>query len=576
MKMILRYLKPMAGRMTAGLLIKLLGTFMDLAIPWILSYILDIVVPAKSRPLIWSWGGLMVICAISAMAGNVIANRFAAKVARDATERIRHDTFVKISTLSASQIDTLTIPSLISRLSSDSYNVHHMIGMMQRLGVSAPILRIGGITITLTMDTVLTLFLLFILPLLAVVVLIISSRGIRLYTKVQEAQDMLVRKVQEFMGGVRVIKALSKTGYERDRYDEINLELVNREFKAGVVMSITNSVMNLFLNCGLAAVILVGANRVNEGVTQPGTLIAFLSYFTIILNAMLGITRLFTNLSRGIASANRIDEVLALGPQLKTGERNHKETDTHISFENVSFSYNGISDDLSDISFELKAGETLGIIGPTGSGKTTIINLLMRFYDPRAGVIRIDGDDIKSLESGELHGRFGVVFQNDFLFEDTIRTNIDFGRNCSDEDIRLAAETAQAAKFIEEYPDGYEHPLTVKGSNLSGGQKQRMLISRALAGKPDILILDDSSSALDYATDAALRRAIHEHYGGTTSIIIAQRVSSIMNADLILVLDGGRIIGKGTHEELMQSCQDYIDIANTQMEAQALETEAKV
>ncbi len=575
MKMVLRYLKPMAWRMAGGLMIKLLGTFMDLAIPWILSYILDSVVPTGSRPLIWIWGGLMVVCAVIAMAGNVIANRFASKVARDATVRIRHDAFVKISTLSASQIDNLTIPSLISRLSSDSYNVHHMIGMAQRLGVRAPILLIGGITITLTMDRALTLVLLFILPLLGVVVWIVSSRGIPLYTKVQEAQDILVRKVQEFMGGVRVIKALSKTDYERNRYDEINREVVNRDFKAGVVMSITNSVMNLFLNCGLAAVILVGAYRVNAGVTQPGTLIAFLSYFTIILNAMMGITRLFTNLSRGVASANRIDEILALGPELAIGEKNHKDTEAHISFEDVSFSYKGISDNLADISFELKKGETLGIIGPTGSGKTTIINLLMRFYDPRTGVIRIDGDDIKSLDSGQLHGRFGVVFQNDFLFEDTIRTNIDFGRNCSDEDIRLAVETAQAAEFIEEYPDGYEHLLTVKGSNLSGGQKQRLLIARALAGKPEILILDDSSSALDYATDSALRRAIHEHYGGTTSIIIAQRVSSIMNADLILVLDDGRIIGKGTHEELMRSCQDYIDIANTQMEAMALGAEAK-
>ena len=236
------------------------------------------------------------------------------------------------------------------------------------------------------MDRVLTLILLFILPLLAVVVWIVSSRGIPLYTKVQEAQDILVRKVQEFMGGVRVIKALSKTDYERSRYDEINREVVNRDFKAGVVMSITNSVMNLFLNCGLAAVILVGAYRVNAGVTQPGTLIAFLTYFTIILNAMMGITRLFTNLSRGMASANRIDEVLSLGPKLTIGEKNYKETDALVSFENVSFSYNGISDDVSDISFELKAGETLGIIGPTGSGKTTVINLLMRFYDPGSGL----------------------------------------------------------------------------------------------------------------------------------------------------------------------------------------------
>ena len=568
MRMVLRYLRPKYAAMAGGFCIKFTGTVMDLAIPWILSYILDNVIPLRDRGLIWIWGGIMVLCSLLALGGNVLANRLAAKVARDATERIRHDVFVRITRLSARQTDEITIPSLISRLSSDSYNVHQMIGMAQRLGVRAPILLIGGIIVTLSLDLYLTLVLIAILPLLTLVVYFVSKHGIPLYTKVQEAQDVLVRKVQEYMGGVRVIKALSKTDYEKERYDEINREVVGRDRRAGMIMGITNPVMNLFLNTGLAAVIVVGAYRVNGGNAQPGTLIAFLSYFTIILNAMMSITRLFVNMSKGIASAERIEEVLGYGEDMPVGGRDHRDTGHHIEFDNVSFSYGGVRHNLSGISFSLKRGQTLGIIGATGSGKSTLVSLLMRFYDADGGVIRIDGDDIRGMTPHELHTKFGVAFQNDFLFEDTIRENIDFGRGCPDEDIRTAVETAQAAGFISEYDDGIEHMLTVRGTNLSGGQKQRLLIARALAGRPEILVLDDSSSALDYATDSRLRKAIHENYSGTTSIIIAQRISSIMNADLIIMLDDGKIIGMGRHEDLMRSCPDYAEIAEAQMEAE--------
>ena len=568
MRMVLRYLRPKYAAMAGGFCIKFLGTIMDLALPWILSYILDNVIPTRDRRAIWLWGGIMVICSILALVGNVVANRLAAKVARDTTERIRHDVFVRITRLSARQTDELTIPSLISRLSSDSYNVHQMIGMVQRLGVRAPILLIGGIIVTLSLDLYLTLVLIAILPLLTLVVYAVSKHGIPLYTKVQEAQDILVRKVQEYMGGVRVIKALSKSDYERERYDEINRDVVKKDQKAGMIMGITNPVMNLFLNTGLAAVIVVGAFRVNSGAAQPGALIAFLSYFTIILNAMMSITRLFVNLSKGAASAGRIEEVLNYDDDLLIGERDSKDSDYHIEFDDVSFSYGGVRDNLSHISFRLKRGETLGIIGATGSGKSTIINLLLRFYDADSGTIRISGDDIRGMGSSELHTKFGVAFQNDFLFEDTIRENIDFGRGCTTEDILAAAETAQASDFISKYDDGLMHMLTVRGANLSGGQKQRLLIARALAGRPKILILDDSSSALDYATDSRLRKAIHDNYADTTSIIIAQRISSIMNADLIIMIDDGKIIGSGTHEQLMSSCPDYAEIAEAQMEAE--------
>nr|MBQ4318745.1 ABC transporter ATP-binding protein [Clostridia bacterium] len=461
--------------------------------------------------------------------------------------------------------DKFTIPSLISRLTSDTYNTHHMIGMMQRLGIRAPILLIGGIVVTLTLEPVLALVLIATLPPLAIVVYVVSKKAIPLYTKVQEAADTMVRKVQENMTGVRVIKALSKSDYETERFDEINAEVVKREQRSGMITSLSNPTMNLLLNTGLTAVIIVGAYRVNAGDTQPGKIIAFLSYFTIILNSVMMINRMFVMLSKGIASGNRIAEVLDAEPELLTEEIPAEKTDKHVVFDNVSFSYNKVENNVTDINFALKRGQTLGIIGATGAGKTTIINLLMRFYDPDKGRVLIDGEDVRSIDAQRLHSMFGAAFQNDFIIADTIRENIDFGRGLTDEQIKKAAAAAQAADFIAEKEGGYDYELTVKGANLSGGQKQRLLVARALAAEPDILILDDSSSALDYKTDAKLRQAINEHYSGITTVIVAQRISSIKHADHIIMLEDGNIIGQGTHEELLKSTPEYKEISDAQM-----------
>lgn len=565
MKKIMHYLRPYVSLMCLGLTIKFIGTLMDLALPWILSYIIDDVVPRGSKTGIFLWGGVMILCAAVSILGNISANRIAAKVSRNTTEHIRHDLFVRTMRLSCAQTDRFTLPSLISRLTSDTYNVHNMFSMIQRMGVRAPILLIGGICVTITLEPVLTLVLVAVLPLIALVVWLVSRRGIPLYTSVQNAIDRIVRKVQENMTGVRVIKALSKSDYERARFDEINKDAVRCEQRAGMVMNITSPVMNLLLNGGLTAVIVVGAFRVNAGLTQPGKIIAFLSYFTIILNAMMMVTRIFVMLSKGSASGRRIAEVLEAEPDFELTERNHVDNGYHIEFDNVTFSYNKTEPNISELSFGLRHGQTLGIIGATGSGKTTIVNLLMRFYDPDSGVVRIDGDDIRGIPEDELRKRFGVVLQNDFLMADTISENIRFGRDISDEDILRAAELAQADAFIREKEDGYNYVLTVMGANLSGGQKQRMFIARALAGNPEILILDDSSSALDYKTDAALRSALRRSCEGVTKVIVAQRVSSIRSADLIIMLDDGRVIGKGTHSELMKNCESYREIAETQM-----------
>lgn len=566
MKKIILYLRPNVLRMVLGVIIKFIGTIMDLFLPWILSYLIDEIVPRENIGEILFYGFLMVVCSVTAWLGNVIANRMASRVARNTTQSIRHDLFSKISYLSCRQTDEFTIASLESRLTSDTYNIHQMIGMMQRLGIRAPILLLGGITMTLFMEPVLTLVLLATLPFVALVMFYISSKGIPLYTKLQKSVDTMVRVVRENASGIRVIKALSKTEYEKNRFYGVNRELVKNDTKASVTMAASNPLMNLFLNAGLTLVVVVGAFRVYGGAAQAGTILAFLTYFTIILNAMLSINRMFVMFSKGSASAKRISEVLDAPEDLTIGDRDHVDNGYHITFENVSFTYNsGAMDVVSNISFALKKGETLGIIGATGSGKSTIINLLIRFYDPDSGTIRIDGDDIRGIPMAELRAKFGIVFQNDVLFSDTIEENISFGRGVDKMSIKRAVDSAQAGSFINDLENGLDYRLTIRGSNLSGGQKQRVLISRALAAKPEILILDDSSSALDYQTDAKMREALSKYFRGATTIVVAQRVSSIKHADHIMALDGGEIIGYGTHEELMKNCAEYAQISDSQM-----------
>ncbi|HIW58097.1 MAG TPA: ABC transporter ATP-binding protein/permease [Firmicutes bacterium] len=566
MKKIILYLRPNVFRMVWGVIIKFVGTIMDLFLPWILSYLIDEIVPKENIGEILFYGFLMVVCSVTAWLGNVIANRMASRVARNTTQSIRHDLFSKISYLSCRQTDEFTIASLESRLTSDTYNIHQMIGMMQRLGIRAPILLLGGITMTLFMEPVLTLVLLATLPFVALVMFYISSKGIPLYTKLQKSVDTMVRVVRENASGIRVIKALSKTEYEKNRFYGVNRELVKNDTKASVTMAASNPLMNLFLNAGLTLVVVVGAFRVYGGAAQAGTILAFLTYFTIILNAMLSINRMFVMFSKGSASAKRISEVLDAPEDLTIGDRDHVDNGYHITFENVSFTYNsGAMDVVSNISFALKKGETLGIIGATGSGKSTIINLLIRFYDPDSGTIRIDGEDIRGIPMAELRAKFGIVFQNDVLFSDTIEENISFGRGVDKMSIKRAVDSAQAGSFINDLENGLDYRLTIRGSNLSGGQKQRVLISRALAAKPEILILDDSSSALDYQTDAKMREALSKYFRGATTIVVAQRVSSIKHADHIMALDGGEIIGYGTHEELMKNCAEYAQISDSQM-----------
>ncbi len=568
MHLIIQYLKDFVRRVIASMTLKTLGTIGELMIPYILEHIIDSVVPQGNFKLVIMWGIGMIAAAIIVRYMNVISNRMAVDVARDSIRNVRHELFRKTMYLSGTEFDEFGLPSLTSRMTSDSYNVQNFFVQLQTMGMRAPMMLIGGIIVTMTMDPVLSLVLCIMIPILGVAVFIITRYGIPLYDKVQRSLDTVVRIMRENITGIRVVKALSKEEYEKNRYQKANDKLTHDDIRANVIMALPSPLMQLFLYVGLALVVIIGAHRVNNGIIQPGVILAFLTYFNMVLQGVMGLNRIFMMASKAIASANRIDLVLQTEmdqPRLPL-EGHTIDTDSHIVFDHVTFGYHEADEKcLYDISFSIGKGESLGIIGATGSGKTSIINLLMRFYDTDEGGIYINGKDVRTYAREELRTMFGVAFQNDTIFHETLRENISFGRNLDDEAVRKAAHSANIDDFIEALDEGYEYMADIKGMNLSGGQKQRMLVARAVAGSPDILILDDSSSALDYKTDAALRKAIQTDYADSTLIMIAQRVSSIMSLKHILVLDEGKMIGYGTHEELLKTCPVYQEIYQSQM-----------
>jgi len=566
MKTIGRYVRPYTGIIAFTMALKLAAALLDLLIPSFLARIIDDVVPTGSSGGIFFWGGVMLVCALFSMFTNMYANRIAARTSGRMTQTLRHDLFSKLSYLSSAQLDRVSIPSAVSRLTTDTYNLNQLFNRVQRIGVRAPILLVGGIAITLIMDPALTLVLVATLPFIALLVWYVTTKSVPLYTRQQGILDRLVRTVQENITGVRIIKALSRVPHEKKRFEEVNQGLSLTEEQAGSVMALSNPAASFILNIGLVMVVAAGAWLVNAGRSTTGNIIAFLNYFTIILNAMLGITRVFVMYSKGKASALRVEEVLLLPEDLAVIKADAPGPGPyHIQWENVSFSYNKRQDNLSDISFALKRGQTLGVIGATGSGKSTLIALMLRLYEADSGRILIEGQDIRAIPREQLYGKMGIAFQNDFIMADTLKENIRYFREISDEDILRAVEDAQAASILKEKEQGLLHRAAVRGQDLSGGQRQRLLIARALAGQPEILILDDASSALDYQTDARLRGALARNYPEATKIIIAQRVSAIMGADHILVMEEGRIESAGTHEELMKNSDIYRSIADTQM-----------
>ena len=570
MKLIFQYMSRRIRRISLGMAVKILAAFLELLIPYVLEYIIDQLAPKGQAGPVIGWGLAMAGLAWAVRWGNIFANQSAVYVSQDCTREIRQDLFQRTVTLSGAQADQFGLPSLISRMTSDSYNVQNFITSSQTVGVRAPIMLVGGVCVALTMDLALASILCVLAPVMTAIVIFVSRKGIPLYDRVQREVDEMTRVMRENVTGARVVKALRKEQYEERRFQAVNGRLTRSDLTASAVMAIPAPAVQMFMNLGLILVVLVGAKRVDSGAAEPGVILAFLIYFNLILHSAMSFNRIFILLSKATASADRIAEVLAAPedqPPLTLPEE-RPENGAFLEFDHVSFTYTGTQaaeKSLDGVSFRLNRGETLGIIGATGAGKSTVVRLLMRFYDAQEGAVYVDGQDVRTYEKKALREKFGAVFQNDVIFAESLEENITLGRPLTEEEVFRAAEDALAADFIAAKPGGYGYIAGIKGANLSGGQKQRLCIARALAARPEILILDDAASALDYRTDAKLRQALRERYEGVTAVIVAQRVSSVMGADKVLVLDEGRVIGCGTHRELLERCGVYRDIYQSQM-----------
>ena len=566
MKTILSYLRPHAPRVAAGVTVKFSAAVLELLLPLLLAHIIDDCVPAGDLPGVFRAGGLMLLMAFGAAFCNITANRMAAWVSMDMTRRLRRDLYRRTLYLSQAQLDRFSASSLVSRLTNDTYNVHQMFDKIQRGGIRAPMLVLGGLVLTFFQAPPLALVQLAVCSATFLAIWAVTRKGIPRYTRAQEAVDTVVRVLRENASGVRVIKALACQGRERERFAAASLDARRAEEDAGRIMSAANPLSDFLLNLGLVLVVLAGALLVDRGRLASGQIVAFLSYFTLIQTATLGLAKLFVKFSKGVASARRIEEVL-LAPEDQTA-RLPEAADAggpELGMENVSFSYLGVEKDLDGASFLLNKGKTLGILGPTGSGKTTLVSLLLRLYDADGGIVWVGGRDVSTLDREALRGRFGAVFQNEALLNDSVYENISFLRGLSREDVTAAARTAQAWDFIERLPGGLDARLDIRGANLSGGQRQRLLIARALAARPGILVLDSADSALDYRTAAALHAAIRRDFPGVTLVVISERVASLRDADLILVLEEGVIAAQGTHARLLETCGRYRRMAELQM-----------
>lgn len=565
MKRILSYYKFYKFKLVLVIIVKIIGTALDLVIPFLLSFILDKILPnidVNNYLNIIYYGLLMILCSVLAFIFSFKANQMASYIGSKCAEILRNDLFKKIENLSLEQVDEISMPSLISRISTDTYNENQLYNMILRIGLRAPVLFFGGIIASLLLNVKLTLIMLACIPVVFFIIFLIGKIGIPLFSSIQNSLDYLVQTLREDITGIRVIKALAREDYEKNRYDKVNKKVIEYEIKSAKVMNVLNPLVTLIMNICLTLVVLFGAILFskNHNDVTPGQIIAFLSYFNIILTSMVSMSRIFIIYSKAKASAERINYVF----DLKTDDNNIKnDVSSHfIEFRNVSFSYSKKELNLKNINFTIEENQSFGIVGATGSGKTTLLNLLLGFYKVDEGEIFFNYKNIKSHSKNDLLINFGIVFQNDLLFNMSIKDNVDFYRNLNNLDINKALYTAQA-DFA--FKIGLDKIIDAKGNNLSGGQKQRLLIARALASSPKILILDDATSALDYKTDSLFRKSLKENYIDTSLIVVSQRISSLINLDKILIIDHGEIANYGKHEDLIKESKIYQEIYLSQM-----------
>ncbi len=518
---------------------------------------------------IWRVGGLMLLVTMGGTIAAVVGIFFSSKVATGFGKIVRAKLFTRVEQFSLHEFDTVSTSSLITRTTNDTTQVQQVMIVMLSMMITAPITLVAGIILALNQDVGLSWILVVVIPILVASIIILMVNAIPLFRAMQVKLDKLNLILDEGLTGVRVVRAFDRQRYEERRFDEANLELTSIAIKVNRLIASLMPIMMLCLNVSSVAILWFGANRINNNQMQLGALIAFLQYAMQILFALLMVSMLFIMLTRAAASADRINEVLDILPEINDPDQ-AKLADKqrgYVEFQDVTFSYPGAEEPaLSNITFSARPGEVTAIIGGTGSGKSTLISLVPRFYDIDSGRILVDGVDVREMSQEHLRAKIGLVPQKVVLFSGTIADNVRYGKeDASDEEVQHAAEVAQASDFIERMQDGFDAVIAQGGTNVSGGQKQRLSIARALVRKPEIYMFDDSFSALDFKTDARLRAALKKETRESTVFIVSQRVSTVMDADQIIVLDEGRIAGIGTHRELMKTCEVYYDIVSSQL-----------
>jgi ATP-binding cassette, subfamily B, multidrug efflux pump len=580
---LLRFMKPYRALLMLVVVLAFLQAIANLYLPTLFANIVDNGIIKGDTGYIWRTGGIMLLITLAGTLAAVIGIFYSSQVASGFGKIIRGKLFTHVSQFSLHEFDTVSSSSLITRTTNDTTQVQQVMILMLNMMITAPFTLIAGIILALNQDVGLTWILVVVIPILVGAILILMSQAIPLFRIMQKKLDKLNLVLDEGLTGVRVVRAFDRQQYEERRFDEANLDLTNVAIKVNRLVASLMPIMMLCLNVSSIAILWFGAIRINNGQMQVGALIAFLQYAMLILFALLMISMMFIMLPRAAASADRINEVLAIEPEIKDSDQ-VKRADKqkgYVEFQNVTFSYPGAEEPaLSNISFSAVPGEVTAIIGGTGSGKSTLVSLIPRFYDideetgATGGHLLVDGVDVREMSQEHLRSKIGFVPQKAVLFSGTIAENIRYGKeDATDEEVRYAADVAQATEFISEMLDGFNSVIAQGGTNVSGGQKQRLSIARALVRKPEIYVFDDSFSALDFKTDARLRAALKQETRESTVLIVSQRVSTIMDADQIIVLDEGRIAGIGTHRDLMRSSEVYREIVSSQLSLEEIAEE---
>ena len=580
MKQILKYLKEYKKECICAPLFKLLEASFELIVPLVMAAIIDNGITASDKSYIWKMGGVLVLLAAVGLISSVTAQYFAAKAAVGFSTKLRHILFEKIESLSFSKMDTVGTSTLITRMTSDINQVQSGVNLVLRLFLRSPFIVFGAMAMAFTVNVRAAMVFVVTIPLLSIVVFSVMAASLPLYKKGQSSLDTVLSHTRENLEGTRVIRAFNKQNDEIDSFNRDNEFLTNMQQVVGRISALTNPLTFIIINIATIAVIVSGGKQVYAGILTQGEVVALVNYMSQILVELIKLANLIVQVTKAVACGNRIADVLSIPSKLP--EKNPKligakDGAPEVEFDHVCMTYEGAADEtLTDISFTVQKGQTIGIIGGTGSGKSSLVNLIPRFYDATKGTIRIQGNDINDYDAVQLRDKIGVVMQKAVLFAGTIADNLRWGKNdATEEEMWKALDIAQATEVVKGKEGGLDYMIEQGGKNLSGGQKQRLTIARAVVKDPDILILDDSASALDFATDASLRAALKGMHGDKTIFIVSQRTSSIQFADNIIVLDDGQMVGFGPHEELLETCETYKEIYDSQFKKESDMTRQK-